>query len=215
MRRPAAGTGSKEHEGRQRSFGQDGGSPLDDLIFRLRARRTLQLFPATAIDVADLGSGHEYRLLRHLYRRGLIRKGIAVDVSLEQAPWPGAASIRLLEADLGEPLDVPDGSVDVVLSLAVLEHMARPQVHLREAHRILRSPGILMLTSPSRASQPLLEFLAFRLHVIDADEIRDHRHYFNQKDVRELLLAAGFGESDVTYRTFLLGLNQFVVARKR
>jgi SAM-dependent methyltransferase len=196
---------------RQRSFRQDGGSALDDLIFRLRARRILRQFPPYAAVAADLGCGHDYRLLRHLYRSRRIGAGIAVDLALGQPPPPG---ITLIETDLGRPLEIASASVSVVMSLAVLEHLDDPGLHLREAYRVLRSPGLLLLTSPSRASRPLLEFMAYRLHIIDAEEIRDHRHYFNEAEIRSLLVDSGFSASTVEYRTFLLGLNQFASAAK-
>jgi SAM-dependent methyltransferase len=201
-----------EDRGRRRkSFRQEGHSPVDELVFRLRARRILSHFPPHAAAAVDLGSGHDYRLLRHLLRGGGIGSGTAVDVALD----PGApAAIRLIEADLGQPLDIASASVDVVLSLAVLEHLDDPALHLREAHRIMRSPGLLLLTSPSRSSRRLLEFLAYRLRVIDADEIRDHKHYFDAAEIRALLAAAGFAPDAIAYRTFLLGLNQFVSATK-
>lgn len=206
--------GEAKRSARRRSFREGGASVVDDIVFRLRARRILGAFPRQVEAAADLGSGHDFRLLRHLRETGRIVRGVAVDISLDRSRAADQPDLRLLEADLGEPLDIPDRSVDVVLSLAVLEHMERPQVHVAEAHRILRSPGLLLLTSPSRASRPLLEFLAYRLHLIDAEEIRDHRHYFDAREIRELLVDAGFAGDDVRYRPFLLGLNQFVVARK-
>jgi SAM-dependent methyltransferase len=204
-------SGPNDRELRRRSFREGGASPLDDLIFRLRARRILGHAPATSEVVADLGAGHDYRLLRHLVKSGRTRRGIAVDLSLKQ---PGPAEIRVIEADLGQPLPIDNASVDAVLSLAVVEHLDSPRVHLAEACRILRPGGVLLLTSPSRRSQPLLEFMAYRLHVIDEHEIRDHRHYYNEAELRELLIGAGFAPGSITYRTFLLGLNQFVVARR-
>ena len=208
-------SGETFDSGRRRSFREGGASAVDELIFRIRSRRILREFPTRADVVADLGSGYDFRLLRHLQRVGRIRRGIAVDVSLDQSRVFGEPRFRLLETDLNRRLDVPAASVDVALSLAVIEHLTHAEVHLTEAYRILRPEGILLLTSPSKSSRPLLEFLAYRLHLIDADEIRDHKHYFGGAEIRKLLVAAGFADAEISYRTFLLGLNQFVVARKR
>lgn len=175
----------------------------------MRAQRILRRFPAFAEETADLGSGHDYWLLRHLLSSGRIGHGIAVDLVLDGGAPP---AITLIEANLRDSLEIATASVDVVLSLAVLEHLDDPALYVREARRILRSPGLILLTSPSRAAQPLLELLAYRLHVIDPDEIRDHRHYFNEAEIRALLVDAGFAARSVEYRTFLFGLNQFVSA---
>lgn len=47
-----------------------------------------------------------------------------------------------------EDLPVPERSVDVVLSINVLEHVADPLQVLRECHRVLRPGGTLLLVAP-------------------------------------------------------------------
>ena len=37
--------------------------------------------------------------------------------------------------------------------------------------------------APSRYAKPVLEFLAFKLGVIDSDEILDHKRYFNHEEL--------------------------------
>ncbi|MBP6256774.1 hypothetical protein KA405_03490 [Patescibacteria group bacterium] len=37
------------------------------------------------------------------------------------------------------------------------------------------------MTTPSVWSQPVLELLAYRLHVISEEEIRDHKEYFDKQ----------------------------------
>lgn len=197
---------------RDRSFRQGATSRLDDLIFKLRAHEVLSSLPVPAPIVADLGSGYDARFLRVAHRSGRIGAGIVVDLSLD-ASRP-EAGIDLIEADLSEPLPIADSSVDATTSLAVIEHLDRPDVHLSEMHRILRSGGVAIITTPSTRSKRLLELLAFRLHVIDAAEIRDHKHYYTKTELRTLLVGAGFSENRIEYRSFELGMNQLAVAVK-
>lgn len=199
---------------RARSFRQGRVSKLDHLIFALRVRRLLANLPATARSVADLGSGHDAAFLRSAYRSGRILTGIAVDVSLAQSGRIEPA-IQLVQADLSNPLPLPAACVDATTSLAVIEHLERPRVHVAEMYRLLRPGGTLLLTTPSRRARPVLEFMAYRLHLIDASEIRDRRHYYTEVELRSLLVGAGFADSDVTYRPFMLGMNQLIVALKR
>lgn len=43
--------------------------------------------------------------------------------------------------------DIPDASGDVVLSVQVLEHVESPQAYLREARRLLKQDGVLILST--------------------------------------------------------------------
>ena len=52
-------------------------------------------------------------------------------------------------------------------TLTVIEHFERPRVHVAEMYRLLRPGGTLLLTTPSRRARPVLEFMAYRLHLID------------------------------------------------
>jgi SAM-dependent methyltransferase len=198
---------------RERSFRQGATSWLDDLIFRFRAHRVLSCLPVDASLVADLGSGYDARFLRTACRAGRVKAGIAVDIALD-ASGPDAA-ITLIEADLTKELPIPAGSVSAATSLAVLEHLDEPAIHVSEMHRILRPGGTAIMTTPSVRSRPILEFLAFRLHVIAADEIRDHKHYYTERELRILLVGAGFAEDAISYRSFAFGMNQLVVAAKQ
>lgn len=66
--------------------------------------------------------------------------------------------------------------------LAVIEHLSYPIEMLKEIERVLKPSGILLLTAPSHLAKPVLEFLSYRLHIIDEREIRDHKRYYNKRD---------------------------------
>jgi len=86
--------------------------------------------------------------------------GRVLDYGCADLPYRGffPATVEYLAADLaGNPqatvlvgddgtLPVADGSVDVVLSTQVLEHVSDPVVYLGECHRVMR-PGARMLLS--------------------------------------------------------------------
>jgi len=65
-----------------------------------------------------------------------------------------------------------------------------------------------------KLAKPILEFLAFKLGVIDRDEIADHKQYFNVAELKELLVKCGFRPEDISAHTFLFGLNNFILAKK-
>jgi len=201
-----------ERSMRDRPFRQGATSWLDDLIFSFRARAVLAELPVPAAIVADLGSGYDARFLRLARRTGRIAAGIAVDVALDRRRLDRA--VVPIEADLSAELPIESSSVAATTSLAVLEHLDRPELHLGEVFRILRPGGLLIMTTPTPRSKPVLELLAFRLHLIDAAEIRDHKHYYSEGELKTLLVRAGFAGDSIRHEYLSLRMNQLVVARK-
>ncbi|MBP9760296.1 MAG: methyltransferase domain-containing protein [Candidatus Pacebacteria bacterium] len=185
---------------------------LDKVIWAMRTAQVRRHLPTQVETMVDLGCGHRAPLLHKLLTCGMAQRGIGVD--LAPTPTPPHPAIELIQGDLNEPIDIPDIHVDVVFSLAVIEHLTKPAIHAREAYRILKPGGVLLLTTPSPRGKPLLEFLAYRLGVIDRREIDDHKYYFNSIELQNLLEYSGFTRSTINARTFQLGMNNLVVAVK-
>jgi SAM-dependent methyltransferase len=162
--------------------------------------------------IADMGSGYHGSLLLRLLAQGVADTAIGVDLSVSDAP--DDARLTLVQNDLNGVLDIPDASLDVVLSLAVLEHLTQPERHLSEVYRILRPGGTLLLTTPAPRGKPVLEFIAFRLHLIDPREIEDHKQYFDRAMLYRALTQAGFTERNIRHSTFQLGMNNLIRATK-
>ena len=110
-------------------------------------------------------------------------------------------------------------TVDAVFLNAVLEHLDNPNEVIAEAARVLRPGGRIVMTTPTRMAKPVLEFLAYTLHVINEDEIREHKHYFNKSDINNLVAAINGADTSALvslerYSFFELGLNSLIVLRK-
>lgn len=99
---------------------------------------------------------------------------------------------------------------DTIVSLAVIEHIEYNDVVniFHKFKKVLRSKGKIILTTPSRQSKPILEFLA-ELHILDKKNIEEHKYYFNKNDLLKLAKLTGFKIKE--YKTFQFGLNQFVI----
>ena len=197
---------------RTQSFDNSRTGLLDKVIWHMRASRVRDNIPEPVETAGDFGCGQSAPLLRELLGKGITKKAIGIDL----APDFSAVSetLALYRGDLNEPLPLDDNNLDVALSLATLEHLDEPDLHLREIYRILKPGGLLLLTTPSPRGKPVLEFLSYRLKIIDRREIEDHRQYFNSNMLETALANAGFTRAAITARTFQLGMNNIVIARK-
>lgn len=80
---------------------------------------------------------------------------------------------------------------------------------LREIARVLKPNGILLLTAPSHLAKPVLEFLSYRLHLIDENEILDHKRYYNKRDLAESINQVS-NLKILQHRYFQCGMNNFL-----
>jgi ubiquinone/menaquinone biosynthesis C-methylase UbiE len=87
--------------------------------------------------------------------------------------------LEIIQGDC-EALDVPDQSYDVAIAAAVIEHVPDPVRMVREAKRVLRCGGILVLTSPD----PFWEHIATMVGHLRRDQ---HHEVMNLQQLTSLL----------------------------
>lgn len=104
-------------------------------------------------------------------------------------------------------------SFDIVIMLAVLEHLHYPESMLQEISRVLKPKGAAIITAPSHAAKPVLEFLAFKLHIVSEAEIADHKRYFNKRDLQQILESIPSLHLE-RHHYFQCGMNNFAIMRK-
>jgi 2-polyprenyl-3-methyl-5-hydroxy-6-metoxy-1,4-benzoquinol methylase len=177
----------------------------------LRRMRIAQVLPVVRrhpeCRLLDIGCGWEARFLRAV--EPYVASGVGIDF---KAPPLATAKLTTITATLSDRLPFADASFDVVTLLAVLEHLAEPRRMVEEIARVLRPGGQVVLTVPSHAAKPVLEFLAYRVHVVSEAEIRDHKRYYAAADLRTLL--EGTGLAIERHRYFQLGMNNFLIATR-
>ncbi len=183
---------------------------LDLFICRWRSR-IVRRFIRPGATVMDFGCGHQALFLRSVQHD--IKSGIGLDY--DAAPGRLAANLEIQQFHFKTRFEFPDRTFDQITILAVVEHIPLDQVGLlfREFRRILKDDGRVLLTTPTPAAKPLLEFLAFKLKIISAPEIADHKHYYSESDLRALATQQGFACS--VYETFQFGLNCFAAFTKQ
>lgn len=152
----------------------------------LRLMRTKQVLPYLRqypnCRLLDIGCGWEAKLLRAVAPH--IHSGIGVDF---KATLIKSEKIETQSLTLQDKLPFKDASFDFITMLAVLEHLENDYLILEECARLLVPGGGLLITVPSRYAKHVLEFLAYKLRLINSDEIRDHKRYYNKQDVVSLV----------------------------
>lgn len=183
--------------------------PFFEPIFRrMRIAKIVSYIPAGAI-LADVGCGPHGRLLYDV--ENIISAGYGFDNLVEDRQ---TEKIKLKRLNLDkEPIPLEDGSIDAAASLAVLEHLDNPLHVLKEIRRILKPGGVLLLTTPTPAAKPVLEFLAYRVGLVSRREIDEHKHYFCRKELTDILADAGFNPAGIKAEVFQFGFNNRVIAR--
>lgn len=98
--------------------------------------------------------------------------------------------------------------------LAVLEHLDHPLAITREITRVLKPGGKLILTVPGKRAKPVLEFLSFKLGIVNRAEIEDHKKYYDLEELKELIRQIDPLEI-IEHRHFQFGMNNFCIIQKK
>lgn len=180
---------------------------LEPLLRRMRFRQVISHIPPNST-VLDIGCGRTAAFLKTISPR--IHKGIGIDFKVDAIETD---RIKTIPTMLYQELPFAEDSFDVVTMLAVLEHIEHEKYILKEIHRVLKPQGKLILTVPSVWSQPILEFLSYRLKIVDEAEIRDHKRYYKRQTLWQTLV------EEVQFRNFehhyfQLGMNNFCTVTK-
>lgn len=184
--------------------------PILEPFFRFLRRRKILPFVNAGSKILDIGCGAKGSLLYAL--SPYIESGIGID-KRAQSRHDGNLEIKECFFD-GAMLPFSNDSFDCVTMLAVLEHLEHREKILNEAYRILKPGGILLITVPTWAAKPVLEFLSLRIGVVSSEEVMDHKTYFWQEDLRCVLTNTGFTNERISVRYFEFGFNLFATAIK-
>jgi trans-aconitate methyltransferase len=185
---------------------------LEDFAIKRRLQAASQLIKTMATQdpgknhkILELGCGFWGRNLVQLSKEFSHMNFTGVDLSVSNE----VHGIQLIEADI--MTWEPAHEYDLVLSLAVVEHLLDPQKHFDLIATCLKKGGYAGLTTPSPQAHLALDILS-RLGIFDRAEIMDHKLYITETGVRQLATRGGLTIEEI--RSFLLGMNQWTLLRK-
>lgn len=195
------------------AYGQKRLSWIDRLTIRKRVALAGALIaqqaknlPDRPLTVLETGCGYHALNLRILQERFPAAQFHGVDLHITDNPQAG---ITLMQADITQWQ--PAAQVEVVLSLAVVEHLLDPLQHFQLIADALLPHGAALLTTPTPPNHAVWGNLT-RIGLMH-DHIDEHKLYLTHAGIR--LLAERAGLAIVSYQTFQFGLNQCAVLRRQ
>jgi SAM-dependent methyltransferase len=172
----------------------------------LRAERLSNALDETEGRLLDIGAGDN--ALVRLYRERTGDQDARDSVGIDVFDWGGGCVI----VENCSKLPFADASFDTVAFIACINHIPEREKALREALRVLRPDGKLVVTMIGRT----IGIIGHAIWWYSEDKHRDIQDGevmgMDADDVMRLIGAAGFIEC--RRRTFLYGLNSLFTARK-
>jgi SAM-dependent methyltransferase len=161
--------------------------------------------------LGDFGCGFHATFARSVLDE--VGSAVLVDVALAE-DLKAHDRVTAVEGRLPEAAaEVPDGSLDAVLCISVLEHLWDPLAMLRELRRVTAVGGACVVNVPSWRGKSFLELSAFRLGLSPPEEMDDHKRYYDPRDLWPLLVEAGFRPHAIRCYRHKFGLNTFAACR--
>jgi len=161
--------------------------------------------------LGDFGCGFDASLVRS--QLDAVRSALLVDLAVAD-DLTRHPKVTVIEGSIPDVLPkVESASLDVTMCLSVLEHLWDPETALRELRRVTVPGGVVLVNVPSWRGKRALELSAFRFGLSPAEEMDDHKWYFDPRDLWPMLVRAGFKPSAIRCHRHKFGLNTFAACR--
>lgn len=180
-----------------------------DKLFRQERFKKIKKYIFDDSVVCDLGCGKDAKFLKNI--SSFIQQGIGLDGAIEDYQ---NSKLELKKIKIEKNLPLGSESCDIITMMALIEHLSYPQEVLNECFRCLKPAGKLIIATPTPLAKPILEFLAFKLNLINEKDISDHKNYFWPKNLKQMLLRAGFNGENIESHFFELFFNNLIIARR-
>lgn len=186
----------------------EGKEPILEILLReIRFAVASKYIKSNSI-VADFGCGYHGEFLNRISNK--IKLGFGYDLSVNNSK--NKKNIKLTKLDINKINSLTKNKFDYITTLAVLEHVSNPNEYIKRLTSKLKRNGKLIITTPHKRSKFLLELLSFKLGLVSKDEISDHKTYFTELTLKEIINKNKL--KIIELKTFEFGFNLLCVVKK-
>jgi len=181
-------------------------APLEWLLAVSRASRLHK--HVSDKKVLDFGCGRYAWAARSIQKVARLVHGVDASLPCDQLKIDHVLLYQSMQ-------QLPLEDYEVISALAVFEHIPPFDLVniLHDLAHISSPNAILVGTVPTPLSRPLLEFLSFKLSLIDASQIADHWVYYDDLWLKEIIALTPWIVT--SYKLFQFGLNsEFILTKK-
>jgi len=178
-------------------------SIIDKIIAIFRNREIGKNFNLESKKILDFGCGSNFKDLNNRYSNC---SEVTLIDKIGEPFNDGRTEFFNFNGDL-KYLDkkIADKNYDIIFLLAVIEHMDRPEDVINILKKKISDNGVLFLTAPGKKSQWILEFLAYKLKLINEELTREHKRYYDKFEYEKLSKLTSM--KIIKFYYFELGLN--------
>ena len=173
-------------------------APLEKFLANARSKKIIPYVRKK--NVLDFGCGIKAWNANAIYEHCKSIEGVEENYSTPQLV--GKVNVYPGLSHIGE-----QRKFDVILALAVFEHIDPFTLIeiLNKMSTVCTENAILVGTVPTPKARKILEFISYRLRLIDESQIRDHKVYYDDFWLSTVVRKTAWQVS--SYKTFQLGLN--------
>lgn len=182
---------------------------LDKFISWLRHYELFKNQSIVGKKIIDFGCGSNFKDILKKYRKA--SKVILIDIYGKNFSKDNVTYINYNNNFNNIYKKLKNTKFDFIFLLAVVEHMHYPEVVLKKLKKFLSKDGKFIITAPSIYSKPVLEFLAFKIGIINKELVEEHKRYYNLK--QHINLAKKSNCNLLKFKYFMLGMNTLAILK--
>tara|TARA_E500000178_G_C16985387_1_gene737931 strand:- start:715 stop:1290 length:576 start_codon:yes stop_codon:yes gene_type:complete len=157
---------------------------LDQFIAYLRDREVQKNNNFKDMSILDFGCGSNFQSIKKKYKKA--KDVFLVDIHSKSFNDGKFTFINYQNNFEFLSKKLNSKKFDIIIMSAIIEHVDFPEKLINFLKKYLTDDGYFFLTAPSVYSKPVLEFMGFKLGIINSDLLNEHKRYYNKKEYDDL-----------------------------